>query len=487
MGGEPSPLEQVPLRSTKKTRMEKLVAAQGQQRQQERMMQLMQARKAEFECLPVAERKALREAFTGCDADGSGTLNYKELRRSLGELGIVAQTSEEKMDITKICKEAVVMEGINFYDFCFDIVPRAREALQLLRRDQWTERFNAYDADGSGYLDMDECQEIVKELCAGSLDNEGLKQFKREFPALFEQCRSPGGDVDFQGFVMLIAMMEEKHARIRADREKRIAQYWCLPSAVLLKHRGELVPLYEAFEKADKDGSGYLEKPEVIQVLLERGLSPQHGEHRQRVEEVLSMADKGASVGFREFLSLVSGAREESATGGVPSDDIKNLFKKYDLDRDGQLTFAEAALMICESGVAPECPDDQHLLIQMMAEADEDGSGDLDEMEFTLLLRRMLEKIRAHTRKVELEVGLKLGYKEGHINELRDVFLTLDVDDKGNIYPDSLIKVMELTGHEGRTSDDIVGMLTAIDRSTPQSGACDFTRFLKFMTLLRDK
>merc|ERR1739848_899646 len=117
-----SPLDNIQLKSSRKSRMEKLVALEGKQRQQERMLHLMQARKAEFECLPVAERKALREAFTGCDTDCSGTLSFKELRRSLAELGVVGRNPEEKKQVTKICKEAACLDGINFFDFCFDIV-----------------------------------------------------------------------------------------------------------------------------------------------------------------------------------------------------------------------------------------------------------------------------------------------------------------------------------------------------------------------------
>lgn len=376
------------------------------------------------------------------------------------------------------------MDGINFFDFCFDVVPRARDALQALRSEGFLERFNAYDADASGYLDMEECQAIVTELCSGSLDSEGLKQFMRAFPSMFEQCRSPGGDVDFQGFVMLIHMMEEKHARIRVEREKRIAQYWCLPAQTLLRHRGELVPLYEAFEKADKDGSGYLEKQEVIQVLLARGLSPQHGDSRHRVEETLNLVEQGSSIGFREFLHLVTGCRDEA--GGVNFEELKTLFKKYDRNGTGHITFAEAALMMCESSLAPEIPDDQKALIQMMEAADEDGSGDLDETELGLLLQRMLEQIRAESRHAETSLGNKLGYKEAQVNELRDVFLTLDVENKGKIFPDSLMKVMELTGREASSQEEVIVMLSSIDRSTPQNGACDFMRFLKFMTLLRD-
>ena len=71
-----------------------------------------------------------------------------------------------------------MLGDVNFYDFVFELVPRCRKRLADLNRSQLLEQFVTYDADGSGFLSRDECEEIVKQYLGtpNSLDDKTKKE-----------------------------------------------------------------------------------------------------------------------------------------------------------------------------------------------------------------------------------------------------------------------------------------------------------------------
>lgn len=443
----------------------------------DRITALMAARRDEFDCLPVQERDMLRQAFVRCDIDGSGTLDPKEIRKSLKELGIFGRTPAEKKIVTEICRDAVTIGNVNFFDFVFQIVPFAKAELTKIRRVALRERFEKYDLDKSGLLSLQECRAIVMEICATGMDATSKGTFHKDFPTLFAQCQLSGSEeIDFEGFVILLQLLETHHAQIIADRENHIAQYWRLPQSLIMEHRGELVSLFEWFENADADGSGSLEHQEVVTLMLEMGISRNDGDGREIIDEALQKFQIKNSIGFPEFLDLVKGVRR--GTASVSRDKARQLFEKYDTDNSGLISFKEASIMIAESGMGINIIKDKESVRKVFEEVDQDGSGEIDEREFYSLFLKVMERLRTAIFQKERDVCQRLGYSVAQVEELRVVFQTLDEQGHGEIGVEELQRVPRLLGYEVGDVGLILGQLT----SGRFNGSVDFTLFMKFMS-----
>lgn len=442
-------------------------------------VRLKEDKAAAFESLTAVKKTALIEAFDRCDADGTGSLDVKELKKSLADLGVVPKNAAEKKAITNICKSVYVGKGVNFLDFVFDVLPKASGALHELRKGALLEEFEQYDSSGDGLLNLEEAKVLVASIVGKELDSEGGTVFKNEFATMFEHCQTGHGVIDFEGFGMLMGLIDERIAQIRCEREKRIGYYMGLTPDLMKKHRGELVQLYSSFENADSDGSGVLEKSELIEVMLAKGLSLAQEKQGEQVHEMLEKVDRQGAIGFSDFLLLVSGARED-AESEVAGEQVLELFHKYDRDRSGAISFQEASLLVMESGLLPECAEDQQKIVALLEECDQDGSGDIDMEEFAVLLQKVLERMRADIYEYEKEVGDKLGYTEKEVSDLRESFKVLDPHHEGSVSIEDLRGMLLLLGRD-ITPIQIGLMLSNIDRAHVGSGYIDFILFMKFM------
>eukprot|EP00746_Dinoflagellata_sp_MGD_P147332 gnl/MRDRNA2_/MRDRNA2_79695_c0_seq1.p1 gnl/MRDRNA2_/MRDRNA2_79695_c0~~gnl/MRDRNA2_/MRDRNA2_79695_c0_seq1.p1 ORF type:complete len:774 (+),score=165.19 gnl/MRDRNA2_/MRDRNA2_79695_c0_seq1:80-2323(+) len=446
----------------------------------DRIMALMEARRAEFDCMPVPERDLLRQAFMRCDSDGSSTLDPREVRKSLAELGIQGKTPEEKRVVTQVCRDACALGGVNFFDFVFQIVPAAKLELHRVRRSVLRERFEDYDLDDSGTLSQEECKEIVMELSAKGMDSTCKKTYNKDFVQLFAQCQLSGSsDIDFEGFVILLQLLEEHQAQIIAEREKYIATSNRIPQRMVLQYRGELIPLFEAFEHADTDGSCYLERKEVMNLMIEMGLSANEGHGREIVEATLEKLDLYEGIGFLDFLCLVKGVRQEEEL--MAHDQVQELFYKYDTDHSGYISFAEASEVISDLGLSVSSIKDKNAIRELFEEVDQNGGGDLDVDEFYVLMQKCMERLRAETFQKERDLSQKLGYSSQQVEELKDAFHTLDEEGRGEIKIEQLKKVPELLGYE---VGDLAGLLCRLDEDF--TGSVDFLLFMKFMSGIKD-
>lgn len=442
----------------------------------QRIVALMEARKAEFECLPVAERDSLRQAFMRCDHDRSNTLDPREVRKSLAEVGIQGRTPEEKRVITQICRDAVYIEGINFFDFVFSIVPLAKHELNRIRRSALRVKFESCDNDKSGLLSQDECMGVVLEICSQGMDATAAKTFLKDFPPLFQQCQmSDCDDIDFEGFVILLELLDQHQAHIKAEREKHIATSTQLPSHMVLQYRGELISLYEAFENADVDGSCYLERQEVMHLIIEMGLSPADRQGREAVDAILDKLNQYAGIGFYDFLCLVKGVRQDTVL--IAHDECKQLFAKYDIDQSGSISFNEASDMMADTGLAMSSAKDKASIRELFEEVDQNGSGDIDADEFYSLMQKVMERLRAEAFHNEHQLSLRLGYSASQVAEMREFFQTLDEEGHGEIGIETLQRIPQ---HLGIEVSDMAGTLCKLDQNF--AGKVDFLLFMKFMS-----
>merc|ERR1719210_1673349 len=114
-------LQRIHLKHSRKERMRNLGHWSKQSRKQERMGQLLSARRKEFEQRPEKERKELQEAFEKHDINHSGSLDPKELLDCLADFGLKWKTLVEQKELQTICNEVVVLGDVDFLNFCFEL------------------------------------------------------------------------------------------------------------------------------------------------------------------------------------------------------------------------------------------------------------------------------------------------------------------------------------------------------------------------------
>lgn len=483
-------LEKISLKLSKEERVKNLLKRTKthtkMSREASRLQRLLETRKHEFAELPSEEQENLRNAYVINDRDGSGTLDHKELKRSLGMLGLKGQGDNEKKEVSLLCQEIAIVGDVDFYSFCFELVPRVRDKLKELRKGALFEQFCSYDADGSGLLDEDECQEIIGKMCQTNMDSQGFEDISKAGEELYETFKqAESGQVDFEGFQGLIGRVREKYQRVRIERENFVIEQKALTETEIQLHKEELLSLHETFSRQDQDGSGGLDEYEVVGALLEFGLVPREPESRNKFDIMtkdLAEAKGECGMDFHDFLWLIRQVRLECRK--LASYELRKVFDRYDRDNSGNLDLKEVSMLIAEIGLQPRCREDQDEMKKLLQEVDEDGSGELDFEEFQTLQQKITEKLRSAQRRRENETARTLGFSQDQVSELRDAFFQLDDDGNGHLSIDECRQTLTLL-RKNMTSEELNNLFDSIDRDG--SGEIDFEEFLRFMRTIEDE
>lgn len=479
-----SVLGRLKFKKSKEQRMKMLQKANKSFREQSRLQGLLDARRNAFHALPADEQHCLRNAFLVCDKDESGALDLRETKKAMLELGLTGKTDAEKKDIAMLLQEFSVVGDVDFYTFCFELVPQAREKLNELRRGNLLEQFCAYDADASGLLDEDECAEIIGKLCQSNMDSQGFNEISTHGSEIFEIVKQKDtGQVDFEGFITLIGRVREKHERVKKEREQIVIKANSLDDDEVLRHSEEILTLHQSFSNQDEDGSGGLDDKEIVGALLEYGLVPKEADERAKVEQtVKELADaRGEGMSFHDFLWLIRHLREEATR--CSQYEHKKMFDRYDADKSGNLSLQEVSLLIVEVGLTPRCREDQDEIKKLLQEVDADGSGEIDFEEFQELVQAITEKMRSGQRRRENETAKRLGFSTKQIADLRDAFFQLDESGDGELSIDECRQTLTLL-RKNMSSEDLHAVFDSIDRNG--SGHIDFEEFLHFWKSVED-
>ena len=195
----------------------------------------------------MADPDAIREAFDRFDTDGSGKLEKGELLNVLGELGL---------DVTDA-----------------DFVAYAKALME------------DYDADGNGELDFDE----FKKLHAQCLVSEETRA------AYAKELKEAVGGLVTGALTSIIE--NDAAAKIQAMyKGKQVRKQMLAPSDTV----------EAAFKKFDTDGSGKLEKGELLNVLGELGLDVTDADFVAYAKALMEDydADGNGELDFDEFKKL---------------------------------------------------------------------------------------------------------------------------------------------------------------------------------------
>jgi len=157
------------------------------------------------------------------------------------------------------------------------------------------EIFELYDYDGSGTIDMTELRELLLELRL-NVSNDFLEDYTTTIFANLDKDKSK--KISFTEFEKLYKeVISNQPTGVRKMNTRERINVHDLHNVEAMLRR--------AFETYDADGSGYLDTPEMLQLLMDVGFPDPHGDGFQSVlSEHMEFADLDADgkVDFHEFV-----------------------------------------------------------------------------------------------------------------------------------------------------------------------------------------
>ncbi|XP_046582415.1 uncharacterized protein LOC124289793 [Haliotis rubra] len=247
-----------------------------------------------------------------------------------------------------------------------------------------------------------------------------------------------------------------------------------------------------AFRLFDKDGDGTIDAKELGTVMRSLGQNPNDDELQEILEEV--DADGNGIIDFEEFLGMMAKKMQSRDS----EEEIKEAFKVFDKESKGYLTSEELRHIMTTMGekLTHEDVDD------MIREADLDGDGKIDYLEFSKMLASGCEQqnqsllqpilllkqpntfniivvpfcLQAEEQQCAPE-GSQL--TEDQIAEFKEAFCLFDKDGDGTITTKELGTVMRSLG-QNPTEAELQDMINEVDADG--NGIIDFPEFLTMMS-----
>mmetsp|Transcript_81012 Transcript_81012/g.185474 ORF Transcript_81012/g.185474 Transcript_81012/m.185474 type:complete len:430 (+) Transcript_81012:83-1372(+) len=216
------------------------------------------------------------------------------------------------------------------------------------------------------------------------------------------------GEIEFEEFLCMLIRLTGR--RIRADK---IDYLEYLTDQVIEKYT-------DMFRKIDKDGGGTIEKVELRPVFETLGLDLTEDQLEEVFEEV--DADGSGTVEFDEFCCLLAKLtnprkrifpREYLTSEQMCQ--YQRQFDYFDISKDGSVEKKEVGLMFKRLGIVLTSQQ----LDAIVAEFDEDGSGEIEFEEFCVMMIK-LKKERRFRRIKPAEADVNELLKEGFsVKELK--------------------------------------------------------------------
>merc|ERR1712094_109494 len=167
------------------------------------------------------------------------------------------------------------------------------------------------------------------------------------------------------------AVVRKKMTRGRAAADKRAAEL----KSITDEQKQEL---REAFDLFDTDGSGAVDAAELHTAMKALGFEPKKEEIAKMVKEMDKDGD--ATVDFEEFCVMMA----EKMNQKDGKEEMMKGFRLFDDDGTGKISFKNFQRVAKELG---ENLSDAELK-EILAEADEDGDGEINEAEFLAVMEK---------------------------------------------------------------------------------------------------
>jgi len=136
----------------------------------------------------------------------------------------------------------------------------------------------------------------------------------------------------------------------------------------------DLECLKEAFALFDRDRDGEIDTEELGKVMRTHGFNPTEEDLKDMIRNVDT--NSNGAIDFNEFIEMMV------KRGNNVEEDVAHAFKVFDRDGDGLITAEELRLTMNNLGE----PITEEEVKAMIAEADIDGDGKINFVEFKSLI-----------------------------------------------------------------------------------------------------
>jgi len=143
--------------------------------------------------------------------------------------------------------------------------------------------------------------------------------------------------------------------------------------------------------------------------------------------------------------------------------------------------------LLTELGKEPKTVIQRDKLTTLLAEVDEDGSGEIDFKEFLQLMRKFLDESDAEMLRKEKDVVTRTNFTPEEVTLWRDIFVKFDDDKSGEFDTAEGKKLLQAVGinlNERVMHDRYLQIFKEVDED--ENGSMDFPEFLLMMRKLID-
>merc|ERR1719342_366348 len=303
-------------------------------------------------------------------------------------------------------------------------------SVQFRSIDEVKNAFRRFDVNSDGHLDRNEFRQLVSSITSGS---------DAEIDTLFKK-----GDIDNDGkidYQELIKLMFPQSAQTLQKLQQTFRS---------------LNDVKAAFKRYDADGDGHITKSELQQVMS--------GFSATEVDSVFALGDKDQSGGidYQEFIGLMlpnaAAPISKLAMSFRSVSNIKESFKKFDANGDGQISRSELknAMKLSDAD-----------LDVVFALGDLDGDGEISMGEFVLIMSPLAKNAVNRFRNC---------FKD--IHDLINAFTQIDANGDGSISQQELAAGMR-NMRMSFSNEETNAIFAAADIN--QDGEIAYTEFVSLM------
>jgi calmodulin len=347
----------------------------------------------------------LTDTFDSLDRNESGSIDVTELRRGLHTLGMDSHSAQASAIIERYTRDQTIDIKV--------FTTLVKDIHMLL----------TFDRDGSGTLDVDELKEALVQLGmnvsdrnvakiarawdadgSGKLDLLEFTDLVRTLQTFMKYDKDGSGDIDLEEIRPAL-----RRLGIPAETKmtNAILNWYDNDESgkIELHEFAVLVRDASVFASYDKDHSGALDIHELRPALAKLGLAASEEEVRQIIK---AWDDNGnGTINLLEFAEIVR--------------DLQ-VFEQFDLDRSGSITAAELRVALGKLGKNVSHHGAQDLLNQY----DLDSSGTIEFSEFRKLAEDLPSLVERKSDSFFREHGQERAYV--HWEDVLDEDMHIDLD-----------------------------------------------------------
>jgi Ca2+-binding EF-hand superfamily protein len=429
------------------------------------------------------QTKQFRRVFESFDMDGSGSMDTNEVYDCVKMLGWFPTEETIQEAVEEVDKDGT---GEISFDEFFSLMKfiRKTEGFTKGEREQLHTLFSKFDIDGSGEISTLELSAALRAI--------GYPTSLTVLQNLVQEVDVDGsGEIDEGEFFKLI----RKYKNREMMECEKLYEKWAVhpeEEGMSPEEKEEHLKNLDPRRSSVRLQAMGLDRSKLAQAVKELGWSPSD----MMLEKIEAMASAyHGKLSWKEFTQFIKSYRaleltEFNKRAGFSEEEVdfyRSTFGSYDKDGGGQLTLQELFPLLTELGKEPKTVIQRDKLTAILAEIDEDGSGEIDFSEFLQLMRRFLDESDAEALLKEKEMVKRTKFEPEEVTQWRDIFIKFDSDGSGSFDPQEgkvLLQAVGINLNERAMHDRYISLFNEVDED--DDGCMDFPEFLFIMRKLLD-